>query len=324
MDRFSKSINQIILGDAAVVLQDFPDHSIDLIVTSPPYWTAVAYEITTEHSSGSYEDYLQALLTVWKQCARVLRPNGKLAINAPIMPIPKKLINRQHTRHLKNICNDIEAAILSETNLERFSLFTWQKQTSKLMFGSYPYPGNLLENNTIEFINVYVKPGKPPKFSPPVKDANILSREEWIDLTQQVWFMYPQDVKRGGDHPAPFPEKLPARLIRLYTYGAADDFPGEIVLDPFCGTGATCAAAAKMRRRFIGIDICEQYVETAQKRVELTSLEEPPLILVGRAKYPGKEELQQLQLGAAGRSAEKKHRRKTYGRKITSAKSSKF
>ncbi len=158
MNRFASSLNQIIHGDAAVVLQDFPDHSIDLIITSPPYWTAVAYEITTEHSSGSYEDYLQALLTVWKQCARVLRPNGKLAINAPIMPIPKKLINCQHTRHLKNISNDIETTILSETDLERFSLFIWQKQTSKLMFGSYPYPGNLLENNTIEFIHVYVKP----------------------------------------------------------------------------------------------------------------------------------------------------------------------
>jgi DNA modification methylase len=80
-----------------------------------------------------------------------------------------------------------------------------------MMFGSYPYPGNILENNTIEFINVYVKPGKPPKFDADVKDANQLTRTEWVDLTQQIWFMYPEDVKREGDHPAPFPEKL-ARL----------------------------------------------------------------------------------------------------------------
>jgi len=116
--------------------------------------------------------------------------------------------------------------ILAETNLERFSQFVWQKQTSKMMFGSYPYPGNIIENNTIEFINVYVKPGKPPKFDPDVKEANELTRTEWLDLTQQVWFMYPEDIKREGDHPAPFPEKLPARLLRLYTYGAVARFPG--------------------------------------------------------------------------------------------------
>jgi hypothetical protein len=83
------------------------------------------------------------------------------------------------------------------------------------MFGSYPYPGNIIENNTIEFINDYVKPGKPPKFDPDVKDGNAITRTEWLDLAQQVWFMYPEDVKREGDHPAPFPEKLPARLMRL-------------------------------------------------------------------------------------------------------------
>jgi hypothetical protein len=66
------------------------------------------------------------------------------------------------------------------------------------MFGSYPYPGNILENNTIEFINVYVKPGKPPKFPIVVKQANEIAQQEWVDLTQQVWFMYPEDVKREG------------------------------------------------------------------------------------------------------------------------------
>ena len=68
--------------------------------------------------------------SVWTQCARVLRPNGKLCINAPIMPIPKAVIE-QHTRHLKNIAFDMEHRILAETDLERYSLFVWQKQTSK-------------------------------------------------------------------------------------------------------------------------------------------------------------------------------------------------
>jgi DNA modification methylase len=283
------------------------------VVTSPPYWTAVQYG-AGRNPWRSYDDYLSDMQTVWAQCARVLRANGKLCINAPLMPIPKAL-HRQHTRHMKNIAFDIEARILTATDLQRFSLFVWQKQTSKTMFGSYPYPGNLIENNTIEFINVYVKPGAPPKFPASVKTANRITRAEWLDLIQQVWFIYPKDVKRAGDHPAPFPEKLPARLIRLYTYGAGGDFPGEIVLDPFAGTGTTCAVARRMGRRFVGIDINPGYVQTSEAR--LREADAPPPLMVGRARYPGKAEL--LAMSSAdtrGRSAERKHKRKTYGRRI--------
>ena len=105
-------INQIHLGDAAELMKAMPAGSIDLIVTSPPYWTAVEYDTITEQSSGDYDEYLKALLRVWEQSARVLRPNGKLAINSPIMPIPKEIFNHQHTRHVKNINNDIEMTIL--------------------------------------------------------------------------------------------------------------------------------------------------------------------------------------------------------------------
>lgn len=216
-------IDRFHAGRAAEMMRQLPEGSIDLIVTSPPYWTAVVYDGESTNWP-SYEAYIDDMQDVWKECARVLRPNGKLCINAPIMPIPKAMI-AQHTRHLKNIAFDMEAGILAGTDLERYGLFVWQKQTSKMMFGSYPQPGNIIENNTIEFINVYVKPGKPPRFSDAVKAANRLSRAEWLDLTQQVWFI----------HPAPFPEKLPARLMRLYTQGAVGDFAGEIVLDPFVG-----------------------------------------------------------------------------------------
>jgi modification methylase len=309
-------VDRVFVGHAARVMADFPDSSIDLVITSPPYWTAVEYD-GGGCEWASYGAYLDDIQTVWQECARVLRPNGKLCVNAPIMPIPKQMI-RQHTRHLKNIACDMEHKILSETQFERYALFIWQKQTSKMMFGSYPYPGNIIENNTIEFINVYVKPGKPPKFDARIKAANTLSRAEWLDLTQQVWFMYPEDVKREGDHPAPFPKKLPARLMRLYTYGAAGGFPGEIVLDPFAGTGTTCAVAKHMGRRFIAIDVNERYVNIARERVG-DGLGCQPLLFVGRAKYPTKEELKRFpegQAGSAGSNAEAKHKRKTYGRKL--------
>jgi modification methylase len=310
-------VDRLFTGHAAKVMREFPDGCVDLIVTSPPYWTAVEYD-RGENPWSSYAAYLADMQTVWTECARVLRPNGKLCINAPLMPIPKAVIE-QHTRHLKNLAFDMEHGILAKTDLERYSLFVWQKQTSKMMFGSYPYPGNIIENNTIEFIAVYVKPGKPPKFDADVKEANALTRTEWLDLTQQVWFMYPEDVKREGDHPAPFPEKLPARLMRLYTCAAVAEFPGEIVLDPFVGTGTTCAVAKSMGRRYVGIDISPAYVKIAEERVREAPGAEP-LLLVGRPKYPGKDDLVALaaeEAGTLGRDAQKKHKRKTYGRKVT-------
>jgi hypothetical protein len=128
--------------------------------------------------------------------------------------------------------------------------------------------------------------------------------------------MYPEDVKREGDHPAPFPEKLPSRLMKLYTYGAFGDFAGEVVLDPFVGTGTTCAVAKRMGRQFIGIDISQTYLNIAADRVRDAAPFEP-LMLVGRAKYPSKEELMLLansDAGTNGRAAEAKHKRRTYGR----------
>ena len=309
--------NQLIIGDSTEVMKNFEDGSIDLIITSPPYWDAVEYE-TGKGAWNSYESYLEKMMDIWTQCERVLRPNGKLCINTPIMPIPKKIIKNQHTRHIKNISFDMEHMILQRTSLLRYSLFIWQKQTSKLMFGSYPYPGNLLENNTTEFINVYVKPGKPPKFSKEQKEANKLSRAEWVDLTQQIWFMYPENVRRDKDHPAPFPSKLPGRLMRLYSYGCSENHEGEIILDPFVGTGTTCLVADLMGRRYIGIDQSEKYINLAKKRIEEADME-PPLLLVGTAKYPTKSDLIQIQendLESSGKKAESKHKRKTYGRGV--------
>ena len=308
--------NRLFTGHAAQVMAAFPDHCIDLIVTSPPYWTAVQYA-DGKNPSSSYEAYLADIQPVWRECARVLRPNGKLCINAPVMPIPKAIIE-QHTRHLKNIAFDLEHRILSGTDLARYALFVWQKQTSKMMFGSYPSPGNIIENNTIEFINVYVKPGRPPRFDAAIKAANELTRSEWLDLTQQVWFMYPEDVQRVKHHPAPFPQKLPARLIRLYTYGAAAHFPGEMVLDPFAGTGTTCAVARSMGRRYVGIDINPAYIEIARERIH-TAPAVAPQLLVGRARYPGRRELEQIaaaEAGNTGKAAAAKHKRKTYGRAV--------
>jgi DNA modification methylase len=232
----------------------------------------VDYGVAGQIGQTGYAKYLSDLLEVWAEAERVLVPNGKLCINTAIVPVPKKADNSSHTRHLKNLNNDIEFSILhsGRCKLQRYSLFIWQKQTTVKMFGSYPYPPNLYEDNTVEFINVFVKPGKPRSLPKAVKERSKLTQEQWLNLTMQVWPIYPEDVARAGGHPAPFPVKLPQRLILMYTFAAVPEagFPGDIVLDPFCGTGATCLAAKATGRRYIGIDLNPDYCSFARQRLE--------------------------------------------------------
>ena len=261
--------NSVICGDSRKTLQEIPSGSVRLIVTSPPYWDLVDYGVPDQIGQSSYQEYLNDLLQVWGECERVLGPNGKLCINTPIVPVPKSRTPKRHTRELKNLNNDIEQSILRCTSLTRFSLYIWQKQTTEKMFGSYPFPPNIYENNTIEFVNVFVKAGSPPKLPSAVKEANRLSKDEWIDLTRQVWWMYPEDVARNGIHLAPFPELLPARFIRMYTFGGVpgSGFLGDVVLDPFGGTGTTAVVAKRLGRRYISVDISPVFTEIAQTRV---------------------------------------------------------
>jgi len=263
-------VNTIVNDDALCGLRKLPDECVALIVTSPPYWNTIDYGgIEGQIGQSSYEQYLNDMLAVWQEAHRVLIPNGKMAIITPILPIPKSQMNEQHTRHLKNINSDIEFSILSHVKgLERYSLFIWQKQTTTKMFGSYPYPPNLYEDNTIEFINVFVKDGAPPSIPAEAKEPSKITQEEWLNLTMQVWPMYPEDVKRAA-HPAPFPLVLPLRLITMYTFRSAPeaDFAGDIVLDMFSGTGSTCLAAKAAGRNWIGIDLNPEYCTIARNRV---------------------------------------------------------
>lgn len=263
-------IDKVVCGDARKVMRQLPDECVALAVTSPPYWNMVDYGAEGQIGQTSYEQYLGDLLVVWRETCRVLVPNGKLAIVSPIMPIAKSVIGEQHTRHLKNLNNDIEQTILNAIpKLYRYSLFVWQKQTTEKMFGSYPYPPNIYEDNTIEFISVYVKEGAPLPVPEAAKESSKLTQDQWLNLTMQVWPMYPQDVRRAGGHPCPFPAVLPQRLIMMYTFAGEPKagFEGDFVLDMFCGTGATCEAARVQGRHFLGIDISERYCETARKRV---------------------------------------------------------
>lgn len=262
--------DSLYCGDARALMRGIPDESVHLAVTSPPYWNLVDYGFKGQIGQTSYEDYLDGLLAVWREVDRALIPNGKLCINVPIVPVRKKDDNSQHTRVIKNLASDIETSIIRGTSLARYSLYIWQKQTTEKMFGSYPHPPNLYEQNTIEFINVLVKPGKPRKLPKAVKEPSALTVDQWMDLTRQVWWIMPVDIKRGGSHPAPFPEALPARLIMMYTFRSVETlgFKGDIVLDPFNGSGTTTRAAALLGRRFLGIEGSPVYHAKALSRMQ--------------------------------------------------------
>jgi len=261
--------DSLYCGDAGELMRGIPNESIHLVVTSPPYWNLVDYEFKGQIGQSSYDEYLKDMLEVWREVERVLIPNGKLCINVPIVPVRKKDDNSQHTRVIKNLSSDIETSIIQGTSLARYSLYIWQKQTTEKMFGSYPYPPNLYEQNTIEFINVLVKPGKPRKLPKAAKEPSALTDEEWMDLTRQVWFIMPADIQRTGGHPAPFPEALPARLVMMYTFRSVPSvgFPGDVVLDPFNGSGTTTHVAKRLGRRFIGIEGSSKYHKMALQRI---------------------------------------------------------
>ncbi|MGL2789816.1 Card1-like endonuclease domain-containing protein [Helicobacter pylori] len=191
-------------------MNEVPDNSVDLIITSPPYFNIKDYtkngtqdlQHSTQHVEDlgaleKYEDYLLGLLKVWLECYRALKPNGKLCINAPLMPMLKKVLNTHYNRHIFDLHADIQHSILHDLNntlknkpkMFLLDVYIWKRAnpTKRLMFGSYPYPRNFYAQNTIEFIGVFVKDGKPKQPTEEQKEQSQLTQEEWVEFTKQIW-----------------------------------------------------------------------------------------------------------------------------------------
>ncbi len=291
-------IDRVVCGDSADVLGRLPPGFASLAITSPPYWNLVDYGVEGQIGLGSYDFYRNQLKPVWSGVARALRPNGKFALNVPLMPIRKEVserfFGRTHTRVLLDLYSDLRQDILQTTDLIAYGLFIWEKQTTEKMFGSYPYPPNLYERNYIEFIAIFVKPGPPPKVPGAAKAAAKLTQKQWMDLTTQIWWMYPENVGRTKGHPAPFPEALPNRLVNMYSFPGVESaaFQGDIVLDPFAGWGTTCVAAKRCGRRFVGIDLSASFCNHAVLRIAKTSRAERQVIMT--ASRPAKTDSRQV------------------------------
>lgn len=252
-------------------MNEINDNSIDLIITSPPYFNIKDYSkdgkqenkhsIKVEENIGDINDfnkYINELLKVWEECFRVLKPNGKLCKNVPLMPMLKKDLNTHYNRHIFDLQSEIQHSISHHTKFYLLDIYIWNRtnSTKRLMFGSYPYPRNFYAQNTTKFITIYVKDGKPNKnIIKENKEKSILIKEEWVNYTKQIWDIpIPNKKDKAfGIHSAIMPEEIVKRLIKLYS------FVGDIVLDPFTGSGTTLKVAKSLERNYIGYEIYEHY-----------------------------------------------------------------
>lgn len=253
----------IIIGDAGR-MSELQDESVHLVVTSPPYWNLKDYGVTDQigKSDTSYTSYLNNLFRVFKECVRVLTPDGKLVIN--IMPIFLSGNRSPFKRRVtKTVLTDLERFFNSLGNMYFHSLYIWDKRKIVRFssFGSYPYPTNLFSTFPFEWIIVFAKAGQRPRVSKEIKEKSVISQKEWAELcVDSIWEMQPASAKLEG-HPAPFPEDLPRRIIKLYS------FVGDTVLDPFLGSGTTTKVAKELGRNSVGYEINPDYLEIIKKKI---------------------------------------------------------
>ena len=263
-------INQIIQRSCES-MPEIASDSVALTVTSPPYWNAIDYDIHAQNQEqnyrtrsyannfSDYETYLDWLVKVFKEVQRVTKPGGFCAVvigtillDGEHFPVPFDLASR-----------------LSGSGWKFHQDIIWHKCTAGVKRAGVaiqkPFPGYYYPNIMSEYILVFRKPG--PKIFQDRSPAEKNRAEFMIDTlftletANNIWHIAP--VPPGTiDHPAPFPEEIPYRLITLYSY------PGEIVLDPFTGSGQTIKVAKALDRKYFGYEILTNYIDLAMNRIE--------------------------------------------------------
>lgn len=256
-----KTTHKIIIGDSRK-MDEVSDESVHLIVTSPPYWQIKDYGGAQQIGfNDSYDEYISNLNSVWAECYRVLLPGCRLCVNIgdqfaravtygryKVIPIREAII-----RFCESMGFDYMGAVI------------WQKKTTMRttggasVMGSFPYPRNGLLEIDYEFILLFKKLGVAPSVSQIIKEASALSKEEWRQYFTGHWNFAGE--KQNGGHAAVFPEELPKRLIKMFS------FMGETVLDPFLGSGTTTKVAAYLGRNSVGYEINKSYVPVIRKKV---------------------------------------------------------
>lgn len=227
-------------------MEELPDNSVHLMVTSPPYNVGKEYD-----KDFTLEEYLEFLKRVWKEVYRVLVPGGRVCIN--IANLGRKPYIPLHAFIIRDML-DIGFLMRGE--------IIWNKASStspSTAWGSWCSAANPTLRDVHEYILIFSKGTFQRKNVN--KRKSTISREEFLEFTKSVWTFPAVSAKEIG-HPAPFPVELPYRCIQLYTY------EGEVVLDPFMGSGQTAIAAIKAGRYYVGYDVEEEYVKLAEKRIK--------------------------------------------------------
>ena len=251
-----------ILGDSRR-MDEVKNSSVHLVVTSPPYWQLKDYGIAAQIGfNDSYEEYINNLNLVWKECFRVLHPGCRMLVNIgdqfaravyygryKVIPIRTEII-----KYCENIGFDYMGAII------------WQKKTTMnttggaTVMGSYPFPRNGIIEIDYEFILIFKKRGKTSQVDKSIKEQSRISKDKWKEYFSGHWYF---NGARQDNHIAMFPVELPKRAIEMFT------FVGETVLDPFLGSGTTSLAALITNRNSIGYEINKDFLSIIKEKLNI-------------------------------------------------------
>ena len=246
---YAKTGDNYIYQANFLTLDEIPDSSIDLTVTSPPYNVDIHYE--SNKDDLSYAEYLQFSADWIKKCYELSKPDGRFCLN---IPLDKNKGGQQA------VCSDI-TNIARDMGWQYHSTIIWHEGniSKRTAWGSWMSASAPYVIAPVEVILVlYKESWKKTSGS----RENDISRQEFMDWTNGVWVFNGQNKKGAGGHPAAFPIELPNRCMKLFS------FVGDTVLDPFCGSGSTLIAAQRNKRKGIGVDIDRSYCEIAVDRLQ--------------------------------------------------------
>ncbi|HEU5003572.1 MAG TPA: site-specific DNA-methyltransferase [Actinomycetota bacterium] len=255
-----KDLDRLFVGDARHMTA-IADASVALVVTSPPYFAGKEYEeaLGEGHIPATYFEYLGMLEEVFAECVRCLEPGGRIAVN----------VANLGRRPYRSLSSDVTAILQDKLRLLLRGEVIWQKgrgSSGSCAWGSFQRSTNPVLRDLTERVVIASK-GRfdraqtaRRRAAAGLPSSGSLWRDEFMEATTDVWEIPPESATRVG-HAAPFPVALPRRLIHLYTYY------GDLVLDPFMGSGSTAIAALETGRHYAGYDIDPDYVQRAQARV---------------------------------------------------------